>query len=44
MLLSGNPCVARISLEWLDQMREVTCDEVGREESRAPVVDDLGGG
>jgi hypothetical protein len=44
MLLSGNPCVARISFEWLDQMREVTCDEVGREESRAPVVDDLGGG
>jgi hypothetical protein len=40
ILLSGNPCVARISLEWFDQMREVTWDEVGREERRAPVVDD----
>jgi hypothetical protein len=42
MLLSGNPCVARISFEWFDQMSEVTWDEVGSEESLAPVVDDLG--
>ncbi len=41
MWLSGKPCVERISLEWGDQTREVTWDEVGREERRAPVVEDL---
>lgn len=37
MLCSGKPWVERISLEWGDQMREVTWEAVGREEVRAPV-------
>lgn len=41
MLLSGKPCVERISFEWGEKIKDVTCDAVGREEIREPVVEDL---
>lgn len=40
MLLLGKPCVEKISLEWGEKMSDVTCDDVGRDEMREPVVDD----